>query len=182
MTSPKNRFMSKLAVYLILEQGNKVLLMLRQNTGFADGLYSLASGHIDEGESATEAMIREAQEELGITIAQSNLHFAHVVYYTRKSTGDTYTNFYFYCNTWDGQLCNNEPDKCCAVEFYAYDALPDNTLEQVKIALEHVKHKQYFSEYGWHVTPRSAMQGRSTRGERAGRSTHFALPSKFTEN
>lgn len=54
------------AVFLLLIKNNKVLLLKRQNTGYADGKYSLVSGHVDKGETMQEAIIREAKEEAGI--------------------------------------------------------------------------------------------------------------------
>ena len=48
------------AVHLILINKNKVLLLRRLNTGYEDGNYSLPAGHIDQAETATQAVIREA--------------------------------------------------------------------------------------------------------------------------
>ena len=75
----KERFTSRVAVYLVLTKNDQVLLTLRQNTGFADGLYSLASGHVDEGETIKHAMIREAKEEIGILIKPDDLKFVHAM-------------------------------------------------------------------------------------------------------
>ena len=47
-----------LAVYCLLENENGLLVMLRQNTGYADGYWSIPSGHVDEGESIREAASR----------------------------------------------------------------------------------------------------------------------------
>ena len=61
------------AVYLVLQSGNEVLLSKRFNTGYADGMYSLPAGHVDIGESAIQAMVREAKEEIDITILPEDL-------------------------------------------------------------------------------------------------------------
>ncbi len=61
------------AVYALIWRENEILLSLRQNTGFADGLYGLVSGHLDGGESATEGLRREIREESGIDVLAENL-------------------------------------------------------------------------------------------------------------
>jgi len=48
------------ASYLVLFKENKVLLLKRFNTGYEDDKYSMIAGHVDEGESFSEAIIREA--------------------------------------------------------------------------------------------------------------------------
>ncbi|MEO3861606.1 NUDIX domain-containing protein [Acrocarpospora sp. B8E8] len=52
-------------VHVILEQAGHILLCLREGTGYADGLYCLPSGHLDEGETIVDCAIREAREEVG---------------------------------------------------------------------------------------------------------------------
>ncbi len=70
---PRDYFTIIPAVYLILEKDNKILLLRRYNTGYNDGLYSLPSGHVEDGEFPIDALIREAQEEIGIIIAKEHL-------------------------------------------------------------------------------------------------------------
>ena len=54
-------------VHLVLLKEGRILLSLRQNTGYEDGRYGLVSGHLEEGESITQGMKREVKEEIGIT-------------------------------------------------------------------------------------------------------------------
>lgn len=54
------------AAYLTLFRDNKVLLLRRCNTGYEDGNYSMVAGHVDQGETFTQAIIRESNEEAGI--------------------------------------------------------------------------------------------------------------------
>ena len=72
MTRPEH-YRSYSAVFPILlrsgPHGQEVLLHLRQNTGYMDGHWDFAgSGHVDENETARQAVARECQEELGITV------------------------------------------------------------------------------------------------------------------
>jgi 8-oxo-dGTP pyrophosphatase MutT (NUDIX family) len=62
-------------VNLLVINNNRLLLGRRCNTGFADGLYSLPAGHLELGESVLSAAVREAREELGITIDLVDVRF-----------------------------------------------------------------------------------------------------------
>jgi 8-oxo-dGTP diphosphatase len=67
------------AVYLVLIRENRVLLLKRQNTGFEDDNYGLIAGHVEKGESITQAIIREVSEESGIKLLPEHLNFFHVM-------------------------------------------------------------------------------------------------------
>ena len=72
----KERFMIKCAVFLILTkiENNKeyILLQRRYNTGILDGQYDVSSsGHLENGETLKESIIRETKEELGIEISDA---------------------------------------------------------------------------------------------------------------
>ena len=52
-----------------VKNGIQILLHRRQNTGYQDGKWDIAgSGHVDEGETAQAAVIRECSEEIGLTV------------------------------------------------------------------------------------------------------------------
>ena len=65
----KKRFQVSLTVGLILiNEKNQVLLMKRCNTGYMDNMYAFVSGHLEENESLSDAIIRESKEEINIDI------------------------------------------------------------------------------------------------------------------
>jgi len=70
------RFKSACAVALILEQDNKILCIHRGAVKINSHCWSIVAGHIDEGESATVALVREAFEEIGITIHPDDITLA----------------------------------------------------------------------------------------------------------
>ncbi len=58
----------------------EVLLQKRQNTGYMDNRYDLSvSGHLEPGENASQAVVREAKEEIGIEVALEDLEFLTLV-------------------------------------------------------------------------------------------------------
>lgn len=69
------RYRACVDVHLILRRGEEILLGQRQNTGFADGSWHLLSGHTEDGEAATTALIREATEEIGVRIDPAEARF-----------------------------------------------------------------------------------------------------------
>ena len=55
----------------VVNEENEVLIERRVNRGLTPGKLDLCSGHIDNSEVATQAMIRELNEELGIKLEES---------------------------------------------------------------------------------------------------------------
>lgn len=62
-------------VMLIYNEGNEVLFTRRApNRKYLSSVWALPSGHIEEGETYQEAVIREAKEELNIDVSGSKLN------------------------------------------------------------------------------------------------------------
>lgn len=141
------RHQNRCASYLAPVKDGKVLLMKRQNTGFADGKYSLAAGHVEEGESFKQTMVREAREELGIEISEENLETFYVLH--RDSVESAYVDFFFKVKEWDGEAENMEPEKCSELKWAEPGNLPKNTLDYVKEALKNRQNPKFYSEKGW---------------------------------
>jgi 8-oxo-dGTP pyrophosphatase MutT (NUDIX family) len=138
-----------IAVFLIVEKNNKVLLLRRFNTGYRDGDLGMISGHVEAGESAIQAIIREAKEEAAITITEQDIEMLHVMH--RKSLEDQSEriDFYFKTNTWQGQPKVNDPEKCNELVWADKNNLPNDMIEYLKIALDAVDQQQSYSEFGW---------------------------------
>ncbi|HBS48350.1 TPA: NUDIX hydrolase [Candidatus Dependentiae bacterium] len=129
-----------LGTVLILEKNNKYLLGKRKNTNYMEGFYGLPGGKVDEGESLTQALIREAKEELGINVNKSDLKLVHVL---NKKDG---VYFFFYGLKWEGEPTNQEPHKCEDLNWFAIDALPQNTIYYVKDLIEKTKNNDMYTE------------------------------------
>lgn len=144
----KERFKLIPAVYLLLRRDDEVLLSLRANTGYQDGTYSLVAGHLDGDELATEAMIREAREEAGITVNSENLRFVHVVHrLSRNESDQERVDLFFECWDWEGDIENKEPTKCAELTWHQVDNLPAHTLPLIKLVVDDIRNGVSYSEY-----------------------------------
>lgn len=123
---PKKRVGASVNAYLILKQEGKILLNLRRNTGYCDGIWSLIAGHVEHGESATEAMSREAYEEIGVRIDPLKLKVIHVMH---RKTNWLNVDIFFECTSWEGSIVNKEPNKHERIDFFSLDSLPINIVD-----------------------------------------------------
>lgn len=131
--------------YVFFRDGEKVLLSRRKNSGYHDGDYSLPAGHIEEGEYAEAAAIREAKEEVGVDIAPADLRFVHTMY--RMCADHIRADYFFEATKWSGELSNSEPDKCDHITWFPVSKLPDNTIPYIRTALKHYNKGQVYSEF-----------------------------------
>ncbi len=141
------RFTLRAAVYLILLNGDKVLLSRRFNTGWMDGKYSLIAGHLDGSEAVFDSMIREAFEEAGIKINRTDLIPIRVLH--RKSDNQEYVDFFFMTERWEGEPSIQEPNKCDNISWFPINNLPENILTYVKEVVETCRDNVPFVESGW---------------------------------
>lgn len=135
------------AVHLFLIKDEKVLLLRRYNTGYEDGNYSVPAGHIDLGEHAVLAMIREAKEEIDIDLDESQLEMSHVM--NRLSDGEERIDFFFVVRDWQGEPIINEKNKCDQLKWFSIDNLPENTIPYIQVALENINKKVVYSYLGY---------------------------------
>jgi 8-oxo-dGTP pyrophosphatase MutT (NUDIX family) len=139
------------AVYLVLTENNRILPSRRYNTGFQDGRYSLPAGHLDgREETLMQAMVRETREEIGVKIEPENLELIHVMH--RKQTEPTderRINLFFRASKWEGEPRIMEPDRCDDLRWVNPNRLPRNTISYVKQAIECVRNRLFYSEYGF---------------------------------
>ncbi|QEK39659.1 NUDIX hydrolase [Candidatus Sneabacter namystus] len=143
----KQRFKMRVAVYLLLMKGDSVLLHLRCNTGYGDGLYGLVAGHVDGGEKVTDAMVREAQEEAGIVIDVSDLKISCVMH--RIENGVEAIDYFMLANKWQNEIRNMEPNKCKELKFFDINSLPDNVVPAVRHGINCCLNGTVFSTFGW---------------------------------
>ncbi len=134
------------AVHLFFLRDDRVLLLRRFNTGWEDGSYSVPAGHVDGGETVTQAAIREAREEIGVRLEPRNVEVVHVMH--RKSE-DERIDFFLLARHWTGEIANREPGKCDDLAWHPVTSLPGNMIPYVRQALRNYQNGLLFSEFGW---------------------------------
>lgn len=145
-TEPTERFMFKSAAFLLLRDGDRVLMYKRISV-HENGNYGLISGHLDGNETAQAGIIREAQEEIGITLQLEDLQVVHVMHY--KTERDEYFTPYILAKKWKGEIQNLEPDRCADLAWFDKNSLPENTIRYVKQALDYIERGIFYSNFGF---------------------------------
>lgn len=134
------------AVSFIVPKEDKFLLFYRTDGYFKDGWWVLPAGHIEADETATQTVVRECKEELGIEVKEKDVEFAHVVH--NLSGENRRIDFYFFVKKYTGELHNVEGDKCAKMEFFSFTAMPpkEKIAPTTLIALENIINKIPYSE------------------------------------
>ena len=116
------------ASYVLLLRGREVLLQRRQNTGYMDGFWVAgAAGHVEPGETARQAAVREVREELGVDIDAGNLELATVMQRT-DGVGvprEQRVDWFWTCRKWAGEPRICEPEKASDLGWFRLTDLPD---------------------------------------------------------
>ena len=140
------RFQVVVEVHLFLVRDGHLLMLRRFNTGYEDGNYGVIAGHMDGGESAAQAMAREAMEEAGITVHPRSLRLVHVMH---RRTEPESVALFFTAKTWQGEPYNAEPYKCDELCWRPLAELPVNTVDYVRAAISYCREGVAYSDCGW---------------------------------
>jgi len=123
------RFTAAVAVYGVLRRDGRVLLLRRAGSGFHDGELALPAGHVDEGESALAAIVRELAEEVAVEVRPQDCVLALTGHSGPERPGDqTYVDLYFTVDRWKGEPRIGEPDKASELVWTLVGDLPDDTV------------------------------------------------------
>lgn len=102
-------------------------MIRRANTGYMDGYWALVAGHVERDESVYAAAVREAREEVGVTLSREDLTPLCCMHRTGGNGDwiDERADFFFAARHWTGDPELLEPDKASDIGWFSLDALPD---------------------------------------------------------
>ena len=116
-----------------------VLLLERQNTGYMDGFLVPPGGHVEFGESISNAARREVNEESSLILG--SLQPVVVMPF------DGGIDFIFESRLWEGTPAIGEPSKFSNIGWFDPLALPRNVAPFVPRALELIDSGTWYHEY-----------------------------------
>jgi 8-oxo-dGTP diphosphatase len=130
------RFKAAVAVYALLRRDGHVLLLRRAGSGFHDGELSLPAGHVDEGEDALSAVVREIGEELLVTVEPPDCRLALTGHSAPERPGDdAYVDLFFTVDRWSGEPTVGEPHKADELVWAPEANLPGDVIPYVADAV-----------------------------------------------
>lgn len=102
-------------ISFIMLDGNKILLEKRRKDKETDpGLITIPGGHIEDGETQVQALMREVKEELDVT--PINYQYLCSLYH---STQELQLIHYFIVANWDGEIQAHEAE---GIEWHALES------------------------------------------------------------
>ena len=138
----------KSAVHMIICKDNKILVQKRKGSKLWPGYYALPAGHIDKGENQYDALIREAQEELGIVINLKKIINSYVVlrrnyFEINGKVLEPYIDYYFEIEEYEGIPKIIEEDRCDELIWVDINHLPEPFINYEGDFLENKKITTY---------------------------------------
>src|SRR4051812_36081789 len=126
------RFLVAVAVYGILRDSGRILLMRRAATGYRDDQLSLPAGHLEGGEDAIAGLTRELREERGIEADARSCRLALVMHTAPEDADDhEYLHLFFSVEQWSGGPHVAEPGKRSELRWVEASSLPSDLVDYV---------------------------------------------------
>ncbi len=86
--------MQRVGAYALIRRRDEVLLVRFSEKGFHTGSWSLPGGGLDHGESPAAALVREVEEECGVTAEVGDLLLVHDEHFSGTAPSGRYEDFH----------------------------------------------------------------------------------------
>lgn len=131
---------------IVTSVDGRLLVIRRQGTGYLDGYWSLPAGHVDEGESAVAACVREVAEEVGIALDAADLQF-RLVQQKSGADGEERVDFFF-ATVSAATAVVAAPGELDSVAWVTLDSLPSPFAPYVVSALDAIARGEQIAFWG----------------------------------
>ena len=139
LSSSSAQTLSVIVHTFVRREPNQILLLKRQGTGFMDGYYSLPGGHVEAGETPSQAAVREVYEETELIVRK--IEPSVVMPFPGG------WDFLFESVEWDGTPTISEPEKCSALNWHDQFNLPQDVVPFLPRAIELIQSNSWYHEY-----------------------------------
>jgi 8-oxo-dGTP diphosphatase len=109
-----------------ITQDDKLLLQLKAEGKFGEGKWNGPGGKVKEGETPEQCVIREVQEETGLTIKEPKLRGILDFYFGEKEAPD-WIAYIYHVTDFEGKLTPNEEGK---LRWFNYEDIPYDEMWQ----------------------------------------------------
>lgn len=99
----------------------------------------------------TMAVVREAQEEVGLSVLPGDVRFATMAHARDPQDGTVYIDAYFWVESFVGEPRICEPHKSAELAWFALDTLPDDLIAKRRRCIDNALGGIPFSQEGWEV-------------------------------
>jgi len=100
-------------------------------------------------EAAVSRMVREAQEETELDVAEGDVSLVHVIELLDPGSTIPRIGFFFAPSQWEGEPTVREPEHCAEWRWWLLDALPEPIVEYTRTALEAISRGTLYTTMGW---------------------------------
>ncbi|MFC3572441.1 methyltransferase, FxLD system [Streptomyces yaanensis] len=90
---------------------------------FAPSTWQLPAGHREDMEAAVSCMVREAEEETGLALAEDDLSLVHVIDLLDQGSTIPRIGFFFAPSRWEGEPTVREPERCTEWRWFLQGSL-----------------------------------------------------------
>ncbi|MFV5994906.1 NUDIX domain-containing protein [Streptomyces sp. NPDC056231] len=131
------------------DEHGRILLGLRHpDSKFAPNTWHFLAGHC-EREAAITCLVREANEEAGITIAPDDVELVHTVHLVDSPGARPRVGLVFRARSWAGTPEVLEPDRCVEWRWWNPTDLPSKVVPYTRQAIDGILGGRLYSEMGW---------------------------------
>jgi mutator protein MutT len=101
--------MKHMTLLFLLREDKKEVLLAMKKRGFGEGKWNGVGGKIEEGETPEQAVIREAQEEIGVGIEEKDLVHRGHIFFSFAGPDEVKLRVRIYTTTvWEGTPAESE--------------------------------------------------------------------------
>lgn len=136
-------------VSVVLKKEDSIFLLRTLSDSIFPNVYTLIGGHAEGDETLRQAVVREAFEEVGVTIDPQDLEFIHVSHRKRPTDGQEIAWFVFITECWKGDPYNKEPHKHAELGLFSLSKLPEAVRPSFLVPLFKNLYNYTYSESGW---------------------------------
>lgn len=137
------------ACYGIIIREDKILFVLRENTSYMNGFYSLPAGRVEEGETFSNGCVREIEEEVGLRLSKEHITYALTLHRKTNTDKKYWVDVFFKVSQFKGDPYNASPNEHSKIEWLPLNNLPDNIMDWQKAAINAFLDGKQYLEFGW---------------------------------